>query len=173
MPSQRRPSRTSERPALDRTARRLLLALSRDGRRPASALAKELGLSRQAVAERLRELERRGVIRGYRADVDPAALGLVVRAQIRMTLDGSAPAGREREVLRRLQANPHVRSVYRVSGEDCLLVFVVCRSIADVNSLLASLRATRAVHSSRTSFVLEAVLEKAPLGPLEAALVGD
>ncbi|HKC12768.1 MAG TPA: AsnC family transcriptional regulator, partial [Vicinamibacteria bacterium] len=59
--------------------RRLLLALSRDGRRTAADLAKDLGLSRQAVAERIRDLERREVIRGYRADVDPAALGLAVR----------------------------------------------------------------------------------------------
>jgi DNA-binding Lrp family transcriptional regulator len=58
-----------------------------------------------------------------------------------------------------------------VSGEDCLLVFLACRSIADVNELLAHLRATRAIQSSRTSFVLEAVLEKSPLGPLEPALV--
>ena len=62
---------------LDRTDRALLLALSRDGRRPAADLAKELGLSRQAVTERIRELERSGVIRGYRADVDPARLDLL------------------------------------------------------------------------------------------------
>lgn len=166
-------SRKAANTPLDAVDRRLLLALSGSGREAASGLARKLGLSRQAVAERLRELERRGVIRGYHADVDPAALGLVVRAQIRMTLDGGAPAGKERQVFRRLAANPHVRSVYRVSGEDCLLVFVVCRSIADVNALLAGLRATRAVQSSRTSFVLEAVLEKTPLGSLEAALVAD
>ena len=51
-------------------------------------LAKELGLSRQAVTDRIRGLEQRGVIRGYRADVDPAALGLTVRAQIRLVVDG-------------------------------------------------------------------------------------
>jgi DNA-binding Lrp family transcriptional regulator len=113
------------------------------------------------------------VIRGYHADVEPAALGLAVKAQIRLTLDGAAPGARESQVFRRLSANPHVRSVYRVSGEDCLLVFVACRSIADVNTLLAGLRATRAVQSSRTSFVLEAVLEKAPLGPLDAALLSE
>jgi len=56
----------SDRPRLDRTDRALLLALSRDGRRPAADLAKELGLSRQAVTERIRELERRGVIRAKR-----------------------------------------------------------------------------------------------------------
>src|SRR3954465_252964 len=71
---------------LDRTDRALLVALSRDGRRPAADLGKELGLSRQAVTERIRELERSGVIRGYRADVDPGSLGLGVRAQLRLTL---------------------------------------------------------------------------------------
>lgn len=158
---------------LDAVSRGLLLALSASGREAASGLARKLGLSRQAVAERLRDLERRGVIRGYRADVDAAALGLSVRAQIRLTLDGGAAPGKEREVMRRLAASPYVRSIYRISGEDCFLVFLVCRSIADVNALLAGLRATRAIQSSRTSFVLEALLEKTPLGPLEAALLAD
>jgi Lrp/AsnC family leucine-responsive transcriptional regulator len=159
--------------SIDAIDRSLMQELSSEGRKAASGLARKLGLSRQAVAERLRLLEMRGVIRGYRADVDPAALGLGVRAQIRLVLDGAAPAGKEREVLRRLAGSPFVRSVYRVSGEDCFLVFVVCRSIADVNALLAHLQATRAIQSSRTSFVLETLIEKAPLGPLEAALVTE
>jgi len=158
--------------ALDAVDRRLVLALSADGRQGASGLARKLDLSRQAVAGRIRSLERRGVVRGYRADIDPAALDLTVRAQIRLSLDGAAPAAKEREALKRLAASPFVRAVYRVSGEDCLLVFVVCRSIADVNTLLATLQATRAIQSSRTSFVLETVLEKGPLGPLDPALAG-
>jgi Lrp/AsnC family leucine-responsive transcriptional regulator len=157
-------------PRLDRTDRALLVALSRDGRRPAAVLAKELGLSRQAVTERIRELERREVIRGYRADVDPAALGLGVRAQLRITLDGKAPQ-REKDVLRRLTASPLVRSVYRVSGEDCFVAEVICRRIEDVNALLGELQATRAMQSSRTAFVLETILDKGALGPLPAALV--
>src|SRR5256885_6049570 len=155
---------------LDRTDRGLILALSRDGRRPAADLAKELGLSRQAVHERIRELERHGVIRGYRADVDPAALGLGVRAQVRITLDGKAPQ-KEKDVLRRLTASPLVRSVYRVSGEDCFVAEVICRRIEDVNALLLQLQSTRALQSSRTAFVLETVLEKGMLGPLPAELV--
>jgi Lrp/AsnC family leucine-responsive transcriptional regulator len=159
------------RPTLDAVDRQLVLALSRDGRRPAAALAKDLALSRQAVTERIRDLERRGVIRGYRADVDPLALGLQVRAQVRITLDGSAPRGREKEVLRRLASNPLVRSVYRVSGEDCFVAQVLCRRIEDVSALLAELQATRAMQSSRTSFVLETVLEKGALGPVEPLLI--
>jgi Lrp/AsnC family transcriptional regulator, leucine-responsive regulatory protein len=157
---------------LDRTDRALLLALSRHGRRPAADLAKELGLSRQAVTERIRELEREGVIRGYRADVDPAALGLGVRAQVRITLDGKVP-GKEKDVLRRLTTSPLVRSVYRVSGEDCFVAEVICRRIEDVNALLLDLKSTRVLQSSRTAFVLETLLDKGTLGPLPAALVAE
>ncbi|PYQ17012.1 MAG: AsnC family transcriptional regulator [Acidobacteria bacterium] len=166
-----RRKRARTRAALDEVDRGLLLALSHNGRRSAAALAKDLGLSRQAVTERIRDLERRGVIRGYRADVDPLALGLEVRAQVRITLDGAAPLAREKDVLRRLTANPLVRSVYRVSGEDCFVAQVLCRRIEDVNELLGELQATRALQSSRTAFVLETVLEKGALGPMEPPLV--
>jgi Lrp/AsnC family transcriptional regulator, leucine-responsive regulatory protein len=157
--------------ALDPVDRKLLIALSQDGRRPAAALAKDLGLSRQAVTERLRILESRGVIRGYRAEVDPAALGLAVRAQIRLTMDGAASAAREREVVRRLKTSPLVQSVYRVSGEDCFVVQVICRQIEDVNALLADLKGTLAIQASRTAFVLETVLDRAGLGGIEPGLL--
>jgi DNA-binding Lrp family transcriptional regulator len=159
--------------SLDAVGRRLVAALSRDGRRSAAALAKDLKLSRQAVTERLRELERRGVIRGYHADLDPAALGLAVRAQIRLTLEGTVARSREALLLRRLEASPLVRSVYRVSGEDCFVCQVVCRRIEDVNALLLSLQETRALQSSRTAFVLETVLEKGGLGAVEEALLAE
>src|SRR5688572_28399269 len=159
--------------SLDDKGRRLLLALSADGRQSAAALAKQLGLSRQAVAERIRDLERRGVIRGYRADVDPAALGLSIRAHIRLTLDGARGPGKEKEVLKRLRANALVRAVFRVSGEDCFVAHVVCRRIEDVNALLADLQSTRALQSSRTAFVLETVLEKGAFGAVEGPLVPE
>ena len=158
---------------LDATDRRLVLLLSRDGRRSAAALAKDLGLSRQAVAQRLKELERRAVIRGYRAEVSPEALGLVVRAQIRLSLDGKAARDREQDLVRRLAANPMVRSVFRVSGEDCFVAEVQCRAIDDVTALLADLKKSRAVQSSRTSFVLETLVEKGGIGPVEAALLPE
>ena len=158
---------------IDAVDRRLLLALSRDGRRPAADLAKELGLSRQAVTERIRDLERRGVIRGYRADVDAAALGLVVRAHVRLTLEGRAHGSAEKELLRRLTASPLVRSVHRVSGEDCLVAQVLCRRIEDVSALLAHLQGPRAIASSRTSVVLETVMERGGLGALDTPLLPE
>jgi len=154
-------------PRLDAADRRLLALLSNDGRRSAAALAKELGLSRQAVTQRLQSLERRGVIRGYRADVDPSALGLEVRAHLRLTLEPSVDVRREKDLLKRLTGHPFVRSVHRVSGEDCVMAEVVCRRIEDVSGLLEELRATRALQSSRTAFVLQVLSDKAGLGPVD------
>ncbi|HET7747140.1 MAG TPA: Lrp/AsnC family transcriptional regulator [Vicinamibacteria bacterium] len=156
---------------LDATDRHLLAALSADGRRAAADLAKELGLSRQAVTDRIRDLERRGLIRGYHADVDHVALGLAVRAQVRVTLVATAGDAREKALLKRLTTNPFVRSVSRVSGEDCLVVDVVCRGIDDVSALLVEMKATRAVQSSRTAFVLDTVMDRGILGAVDPALL--
>ena len=53
------------------------------------------------------------------------------------------------------------------------MVQVVCRRIEDVSWLLADLQATRSIQSSRTAFVLETVLEKGALGPIEAELLPE
>lgn len=163
----------SVRVELDDVDRRLVLTLSRNGRRSAAALAKDLGLSRQAVTERMKALEERGVILGYRAEVDPQALGLSIRAQIRLALDGTATPQKEKDVLRLLTAHPMVRAVARVSGEDCFVADVICRRIEDVSALLAEIKQTRAIQGSRTSFVLEQILDRKGLGALEPSLVAD
>lgn len=155
----------------DEIDRRLIAALSVDGRRAAADLAKELGLSRQAVTERMRLLEQSGVIRGYGANVDAHSLGLGVHAIIRLQVDGTLAPERERAVRRRLEASPFVRAAWHVTGEDCYVVDVVCRHIDDLNSLLADLKATRAVQSSRTAIVLETILDRGTFGPVGPALL--
>ena len=80
---------------------------------------------------------------------------------------------KEKEMLRRLTGQPMVRSVYRVSGEDCFVAQVVCRRIEDLNALLLDLQSTGALQSSRTAFVLESVMEKGALGPVEDGLLSE
>lgn len=67
---------------LDTVNRRLLSELQADPRMTMSALARRVGMSSPAVTERVQRMERAGVIRGYRIDVDPAALGLPVAAWV-------------------------------------------------------------------------------------------
>src|ERR1700750_1773866 len=69
--------------AFDGTNRELLFELQRDARLSLAERDRRVGLSPPAVAERLQRLEREGVIRGYRAEIDPAALGYGLSAIIR------------------------------------------------------------------------------------------
>ncbi|MEI6725041.1 MAG: winged helix-turn-helix transcriptional regulator, partial [Actinomycetes bacterium] len=65
---------------MDSLDRDVLLALQSDGRKSNLALARSLDLSPSAMLGRVRRLERSGAIRGYRAIIDPAVLGITVRA---------------------------------------------------------------------------------------------
>ena len=82
--------------SIDRTDRRLLLELSRDGRAANVELAQAVHLSASAVARRQRALEEAGVIRGYSADIDPAAFGFATTVIVQVTLKGQSEADTER-----------------------------------------------------------------------------
>src|SRR5262245_11120771 len=88
MPSNRKASSPAGFPSgnqvLDELGIRLLTALTEDPRQRVTELARRLGVSAPTVRERLARLEESGVIRGYRLDVDPAAVGLPVAAWVRL-----------------------------------------------------------------------------------------
>jgi Lrp/AsnC family leucine-responsive transcriptional regulator len=117
---------------LDDVNRRLLALLAEDPRLPVSALARRVGMSAPAVRERLARLEDSGVIRGYRIDIDPAAVGLPVAAWVRVKpgpgqLPGVAELARQR---------PEVSECHRISGEDCFLLLVHVSEIAALEGVL-------------------------------------
>jgi len=107
-------------PMLDEVNVRLLAELDADPRAGAAELARRVGMSAPAVRERLTRLEESGVIRGYRLDVDPAALGLPVAAWVRVR-PGPGQLTRVAELAAR---TPQVSECHRISGEDCFLLKV-------------------------------------------------
>lgn len=118
--------------SLDATDAALLRALARDARATMADLARAVGLSPPSAAERVRRLEEAGVIRGYGAVVDPAALGLPLAAYIRIRpLPGLL--GKVVEVLLGLEA---VVECDRVTGEDCFVAKAHVRSVADLEALI-------------------------------------
>lgn len=117
---------------LDATDAALLRALARDARATMADLARAVGLSPPSAAERVRRLEEAGVIRGYSAVVDPAALGLTLAAYVRVRpLPGLL--GKVAEVLLGLEA---VVECDRVTGEDCFVAKVHVGSVADLEALI-------------------------------------
>jgi Lrp/AsnC family leucine-responsive transcriptional regulator len=95
-------------------------------------LARAVGLSPPSATERVRRLEEAGVIRGYAAVVDPAALGLSLAAYIRIRpLPGLL--GKVAEVLLGLSA---IVECDRVTGEDCFVAKAHVRSVAELEALI-------------------------------------
>ena len=118
--------------ALDEKNLQLLRLLQADPRRPVSELARKIGMSAPAVRERLARLEDAGVIRGYRVDLDPKALGLPIAAVVRVR---PAP-GQLQRVAELAQAMPNVTECHRITGEDCFLVKLHIAAIDDLDRVL-------------------------------------
>jgi len=117
---------------VDVVNRRLLSELQANPRMTMSALARRVGMSSPAVTERVQRMERAGVIRGYRLDVDPAALGLPVTAWIRVR-PGPGQLPRIAELARGL---PQVSECHRISGEDCFLMKLHAATIESLTETL-------------------------------------
>src|SRR5919106_2589111 len=96
---------------------RILDQLQQDARLSVAELGRRVGLSAPAVAERLQRLEREGVISGYRAEVDPRAVGLALSAVIRVR---PAP-GQLENVAKLFAKTPEVVECRRVTGGDCYI----------------------------------------------------
>ncbi len=120
------------RSSLDEVDLRLLQVLGEDPRLSTAALARQVGMSAPAVRERVTRLEDSGVIRGYRLDVDPAALGLPVAAWVRLR-PGPGQLARIIDLADRV---PEVSECYRISGEDCFLMRVHVSSIEALEVVL-------------------------------------
>jgi Lrp/AsnC family transcriptional regulator, leucine-responsive regulatory protein len=127
-----RDARAYEANLLDEINLRLLGELQADGRIGMAELGRRIGMSPPAVAERVQRLERAGVITGYRAELDPAALGFPVSAVVRIR-PSPGMLQRVREVA---LETPEVAECFRITGEDCYLLRLHLRSIDELEEIL-------------------------------------
>jgi Lrp/AsnC family leucine-responsive transcriptional regulator len=117
---------------IDETDRRIIGELAREGRVSFAELGRRVNLSAPTVAERVQRLERQGVITGYRAELDPRALGYPLTAIVRVK-----PAPGQLKRIPELAAEiPQVGECHRITGEDCFFLKVHLRSIDDLAELL-------------------------------------
>ncbi|HWH00293.1 MAG TPA: Lrp/AsnC family transcriptional regulator [Pilimelia sp.] len=122
-------------------------------------LARQVGLSAPAVHERVGKLEGAGVIRGYRAEVDPEAVGLGVTAFIGLAQD----SGREcDDVLDDLRTLPEVESCYFMAGSESYLLVVRLGTIAELEHLIVQLNRMPGVSATHTRIALSAKWEHRP-----------
>jgi len=130
--NRRQNSENAEDGLLDGTNRRLLAELQADARLTLTELGRRVGLSPPAVAERLGRLERSGVVRGYRADIDPRSLGLSLSAVVRIR-PAPGQLGNVAELARR---TPEVVECDRITGEDCYIMRAHVRDVGHLEEVI-------------------------------------
>ena len=129
---------------LDHTDWQILSGLQRNGRVSYADLGREAAMSPSAVAERVRRLEEAGVIAGYRAVVDPAAVGLGIMAMVRLRY----PSGNYRPFHALLDSTPEVVEAHHVTGEDCFVLKVLTRSMRHLEEVTGRIAGLGAVTTS-------------------------
>lgn len=142
---------------LDAVDRRILAALQANARASFAEIGQAVGLSAPSVHARVRKLERRGVIRGYTAVVDPAALGFGITAFVAIT---QASGYHWEDIERAVEALPAVEECHSVTGDDSYLLKVRVADTAALEALLRQINATDGVARTRTLVVLSTPFER-------------
>ena len=146
---------------LDDIDRALTRALVTDGRATLAELAKSVGLSVSAVQSRVRKLETRGVIMGYRARIDPELVGNMLSAFVAITpLDPSQPD----DAPARLEHIDAIESCHSVAGDESYVLLVRVASARALEDLLQQIR-TAANVRTRSTIILPTFYEGRDLVP--------
>ena len=117
---------------LDELDRRIIKTLSNDARISIKELANVIGLSSPSTSERVKRLEERGVIRSFTVDVADEALGYTLQAIVRVR-----PLPGKLHVVEQLLVEiPEVVECDKVTGDDCYIVRLMVRSIAQLDEIL-------------------------------------
>lgn len=138
---------------LDRTDRKILDELQRDGRLTMTELAARIGLSTSPCAERVRRLERAGVILGYHARVNPEALGRPLLVFVELTLS-SKSADVFEKMRCELLAEPRVLECHLVSGPFDYLVKARLSAMREYRDLLGQILRKVPVPAQSNSYVV-------------------
>ncbi|MFF0265890.1 Lrp/AsnC family transcriptional regulator [Kribbella sp. NPDC004536] len=164
MPKDRRSPGPAPRPqpgapfeGLDEVDRKLVGLLTADGRMPNNALAEACGIAPSTCLTRVRALRERGVIRGFHADVDLAALGKPLQALIAIRIGAHS-----RDEIDRFRTKvpglPGVLSLFHVSGANDYLLHVAATTPDALREfVLDHLTADPAVSHAETSLIFEHV----------------
>ncbi|HMQ50727.1 MAG TPA: Lrp/AsnC family transcriptional regulator [Anaerolineae bacterium] len=147
---------------MDEIDRRIIELLQKDGRLSNAALAEQVGLTTSTVHERVRKLERKGIIKGYVAVVDPEALGKPITAFLRLSVGATdeyvVSKNRIRETC---LAEPDVIECHGVAGEDCYVLKVRVANPQELERLIERIRSQGRIARSVTSIVLTTFKETA------------
>lgn len=145
---------------MDAIDRKLIRLLQKDGRMTHAALAQAVGFSRPSVIERLRKLEKAGIIEGYTVVLDPKMLGKEVTAFVACRFRGGTISSEEEKSLMALRDDPDILECHKVAGEESIIMKIVTPSIETLETVLTRIRNSQVIFSTTTSIVISTYYEK-------------
>ena len=152
---------------IDQIDRQIILHLQEDARLSNAALAEKVGLTVSTIHERVKKLEKKGIIKGYVAVVDAEAIGKPIMAFIRLTV-GTTPDGyveTKHNIMDVCRAEPDILECYGVAGEDCYILKVRATSPKDLERVIERIRSEATIAHSITSIVLSTFKESSTVVP--------
>jgi len=143
---------------MDRKDRQILGLLERNARLSYGEIGKAVGLAGSSVHDRVRKLEKQGIVKGYRAEVDFEAAGLPITAIVSLALRPASPA----DIPAKVAEFELVESCYSVAGDNSYALVVRAPSTKDLEELLDALRAKLEV-VTRSTVVLSTPFQHRPM----------
>jgi Lrp/AsnC family leucine-responsive transcriptional regulator len=145
---------------IDYIDRRILRALSIRGRSTFAELAAQVGLTAPTVHDRVKKLERSGIIQGYSASVDATRLGFDVTALVSITTSASVSHS---EYEKRLAEFSEVQECYSVAGEETYVARVITRNPRSLELLLRQFKSLPGTLSTKAKVILSAPITRQSL----------
>ena len=143
---------------MDSKDRKILACLQADSRQGYAEIGKAVGLSASAVHDRVRKLEKKGVIKAYRADIDLEQTGYPITAIVSLALSPTSP----NDIPAKIAEFDLVESCYSVAGDNSYALVVRAPTTKDLEALVDALRAKLEV-TTRTTIVLSTPFEGRPV----------
>ena len=139
---------------MDNKDQQLLSLLRKDARLPTVSLAKKLGVSRSTVQNRIKKLEKNGVILGYTVKLKPEA----EIHPVRLFMNISVEAKNEANIINDLHQYPEVGSIHHTSGHWDLIAEIRSETLPQLNALLGNIRLSNGILKTETNLVLDTIL---------------
>jgi Lrp/AsnC family transcriptional regulator, leucine-responsive regulatory protein len=145
---------------MDKIDQRILTFLEENARQSFAELGEQVGLSKTPCWQRVRDMERQGVIKGYRADIDSAQLGLRVEAFVQVTLSSVQHVEFEEAVMR----HPAVLQCFTTAGQADYLMHVLVAGISELDGLLRlEISQMPGVQRIETTVCMKTIKHRAPI----------
>ena len=140
---------------LDLTNIKLLRALQEDGRRSLRKIAKELDVSTVTVINRMKELRKKGIIKGFSVQIEPSKIGLGLTAVISLKARGKLLL----PVQEKVSKDPHVCGVYDVTGDFDSVVVARFKNVQDLNNFVKKVLIMEGIERTSTQVAMNVIKE--------------